>query len=127
MSDWNFDPLEISVIALVGALYWRRARTLARTGRAVPRLRLVALRQRQETLPPSIVERVGRIVSDQRMSTSAPTQTQKNQYAAAAAEFERVLAQLRTLIEGDVAKLEKAMEAAGAPWTPGRIPEWKDN
>ena len=42
MSDWNFDPLEISVIALVGALYWRRARTLARTGRAVPRLRLVA-------------------------------------------------------------------------------------
>ena len=24
------------------------------------------------------------------------------------------------------AKLEKQMEAAGAPWTPGRIPEWKD-
>jgi photosystem II stability/assembly factor-like uncharacterized protein len=86
-----------------------------------------ALRQRQETLPPSIVERVGRIVSDQRMSTSAPTQTQRDQYAAAAAEFERVLTQLRALVEGDVAKLEKAMEAAGAPWTPGRIPEWKDN
>src|SRR5207244_12698201 len=34
--------LEISVLALVGALYWRRARTLARTGRPVPRPRLLA-------------------------------------------------------------------------------------
>ena len=34
MNGWNFDPLEISVLALVGALYWRRARTLARRGRA---------------------------------------------------------------------------------------------
>ena len=86
-----------------------------------------ALRQRQETLSASIIERVGTIVGDQRMSTSAPTQTQRNHYAAAAQEFERVLGQLRGLIETDLAKLEKAMEAAGAPWTPGRIPEWKDN
>ena len=42
MSGWNFDPLEISVLALAGALYWRRARTLARTGRPVPRLRRAA-------------------------------------------------------------------------------------
>jgi hypothetical protein len=86
-----------------------------------------ALRQRQEVLPPSIVERVGTIVSDQRMSTSPPTKTQKDHYAAATQEFERVLGQLRALIENDLSKLEKAMEAAGAPWTPGRIPEWKDN
>jgi uncharacterized sporulation protein YeaH/YhbH (DUF444 family) len=86
-----------------------------------------ALRQRQEILPPSIVERVSTIVSDQRMSTSAPTQTQRDHYAAAAQEFEIVLGRLRPLIENDLIKLEKAMEAAGAPWTPGRIPEWKDN
>ena len=86
-----------------------------------------ALRQRQEILPSSIIERVVTIVSDQRMSTSAPTQTQKDHYADAAKEFEQVLGQLRALIEGDLARLEKAMEAAGAPWTPGRIPEWKDN
>jgi photosystem II stability/assembly factor-like uncharacterized protein len=86
-----------------------------------------ALRQRQEILPSSIIERVSTIVSDQRMSTSAPTQTQKDHYADAANEFEQVLGQLRSLIEGDLARLEKAMEAAGAPWTPGRIPEWKDN
>jgi hypothetical protein len=85
-----------------------------------------ALRSRNINLPPSISERVGDIVSSQRMSTSRPTQTQTNQYAAAAQDFESTLAQLRQLIEGDLARLEKQMEAAGAPWTPGRIPEWKD-
>jgi cytochrome c oxidase assembly factor CtaG len=39
MNTWSFDPLEITVIAAVGALYWRRARTLASRGRAVSRLR----------------------------------------------------------------------------------------
>ena len=37
------------------------------------------------------------------------------------------LGQLRALIEGDLTRLEKAMEAAGAPHTPGRIPEWREN
>lgn len=100
----------------------KRANELLRTLRGDS-----ALRQRQEILPSSIIERVSTIVSDQRMSTSAPTQTQKDYYSDAANEFEQVLAQLRALIEGDLARLEKAMEAAGAPWTPGRIPEWKDN
>jgi photosystem II stability/assembly factor-like uncharacterized protein len=85
-----------------------------------------ALRQRNMNLPPSISERVGDIVGSQRMSTSRPTQTQIDQYAHAAQEFESALNQLRQLIEGDLARLEKQMEAAGAPWTPGRIPEWKD-
>jgi hypothetical protein len=84
------------------------------------------LRARNINLPPSINERVGDIVGAQRTSTSRPTQTQMNQYAAAAQDFEQTLAQLRQLIEGDLARLEKQMEAAGAPWTPGRIPEWKD-
>jgi hypothetical protein len=85
-----------------------------------------ALRARNINLPQSISERVGNIVGSQRLSTARPTQTQINQYNAAAQEFEQTLAQLRQLIEGDLARLEKQMEAAGAPWTPGRIPEWKD-
>jgi len=84
-----------------------------------------ALRVRNMNLPPSIAERVGDIVGGQRMSTSRPTQTHMNQYVAAAQDFETTLAQLRQLIEGDLLRLEKQMEAAGAPWTPGRIPEWK--
>jgi hypothetical protein len=85
-----------------------------------------ALRARNINLPPSINERVGGIVAAQRLSTARPTQTQINQYTAAAQEFEQTLARLRQLIESDLATLEKQMEAAGAPWTPGRIPEWKD-
>lgn len=42
MTHWNFDPLELSVLVLAGALYRRRARTLARRGRPVPRLRAAA-------------------------------------------------------------------------------------
>jgi photosystem II stability/assembly factor-like uncharacterized protein len=85
-----------------------------------------ALRARNINLPPSINERVGGIVATQRLSTARPTQTQISQYNAAAQDFEQTLAQLRQLIEGDLVRLEKQMEAAGAPWTPGRIPEWKD-
>ena len=42
MNSWNLDPLELTILALVGTLYWRRARTLRRRGHAVPRLRIWA-------------------------------------------------------------------------------------
>jgi cytochrome c oxidase assembly factor CtaG len=42
MNSWNFDPLELSVLAVVAALYWRRARTLAGRGRPVPPARRAA-------------------------------------------------------------------------------------
>jgi len=82
--------------------------------------------QRNINTPPSINDRVGYVVGAQRMSISRPTQTQINQYNAAAQDFEAVLAQLRQLIEVDLNRLEKQLEAGGAPWTPGRVPEWKD-
>jgi photosystem II stability/assembly factor-like uncharacterized protein len=85
------------------------------------------LRSRNENAAPSISERVNGIVGEQRMSTSRPTGTQIEQYNAAAADFEQALSSLRSLIEGDLARLEKALEAAGAPHTPGRLPVWKDN
>ena len=85
-----------------------------------------AARARNMNTPPSINERIGYVVGAQRMSTARPTQTQQNQYAAAAQDFQTVLVQLRQLIDVDLARLEKQLEAAGAPWTPGRIPEWKD-
>ncbi|HEY9281903.1 MAG TPA: hypothetical protein VIP46_00465 [Pyrinomonadaceae bacterium] len=86
----------------------------------------VVLRGRNYNTPPSISERVGQIVGDQRMSTARPTQTQMSQYEVAARDFEQALATLRALVEVDLKRLEKAMEEAGAPHTPGRIPEWRD-
>lgn len=84
----------------------------------------VEARRRNMNTPPSINDRVGYVVGAQRMSTARPTQTQTAQYEAAVQDFEGVLAQLRQLVEGDLARLEKQLEAAGAPWTPGRIPSW---
>lgn len=83
------------------------------------------LARRAEPETPSISERVSNAMYSLLFSTQAPTTTQREQYAIAGEEFERVLATLRTLVETDLAGLEKRMEAAGTPWTPGRLPEWK--
>ncbi|HEV8383679.1 MAG TPA: hypothetical protein VGQ11_02325 [Candidatus Acidoferrales bacterium] len=85
-----------------------------------------SLRQRNENTPPAISERVGGIAGDQRQSISRPTQTHLDAYAIAAQEFAVQLAALRLLVETDLTKLEKTLEAAGAPYTPGRIPTWQD-
>jgi photosystem II stability/assembly factor-like uncharacterized protein len=84
-----------------------------------------ALRARNDNTPPAIVERAQSIVDDGWASTSAPTQTQRDAYAIAGAELADQLAVLRHLVDTDLANLEAAMEAAGAPWTPGRLPDWK--
>jgi photosystem II stability/assembly factor-like uncharacterized protein len=81
-------------------------------------------RRRGENPPPSLQERVG-TASSVRTSTSKPTQTQLESYHIASEQLAAELPKLRQLIEGDLAKLEKALEALGAPWTPGRLPEWK--
>jgi hypothetical protein len=68
---------------------------------------------------------VGHIVADQWHVTSAPTQTQLDQYRLCGEAFSEVLAKLRTLVEKDLAALEQKLEDAGAPWTPGRFPTWE--
>ena len=79
-----------------------------------------ALRGRNENTPDSISELVEGIVSGQRMTTAKPTATQQETYIEAAAEFRLEQVKLRTLLDVDVKKLERAMDQAGAPWTPGR-------
>jgi hypothetical protein len=79
---------------------------------------------RNEPTPPSISDRVDRIVWGQWNSTSAPTRTNRDAYRYTSQQFEPVLNDLRRLIETDLRDLEAAMEAAGAPWTPGRVPRW---
>lgn len=79
---------------------------------------------RSEPVPPSISDRVEAIVGDQWQSSSAITQTSRDAYDVAAAAFEVQLAKLRELVEKDLRALEGRLEAAGAPWTPGRLPAW---
>jgi hypothetical protein len=80
--------------------------------------------KREEPAPPSINDRVQQVV-EQWETTTLPTQTQREGYQHAGLEFSDVLSALRTLIEQDLTALEDRLEAAGAPWTPGRIPRWE--
>jgi hypothetical protein len=82
--------------------------------------------KRNEPVPSSINDRVNSIMEGERFSLAKPTQSHIDQYNIGAAEFTDVLGKLRTLVDTDLAKLEKDMEAAGAPWTPGRVPEWSE-
>ncbi len=66
------------------------------------------------------------ILEGERFALTKPTQTHIDDYNIAAGEFAEELGKLRALVEVDLAKLEKDMEAAGAPWTPGRVPEWSE-
>ncbi len=86
----------------------------------------MTLRSRNENSPVSINERVSKIVDDEGLSTSKPTQTARDCYTVAGADLQIQLDKLKSLIEIDLAGLEKQMEAAGAPWTPGRLPTWHE-
>jgi photosystem II stability/assembly factor-like uncharacterized protein len=79
--------------------------------------------QRNVNTPPSISSRVSRVVGSQWDTTSAPTQTQRDAYGWAADAFSNELARLQTLAT-DLDAFESRLEAAGAPWTPGRLPNW---
>jgi photosystem II stability/assembly factor-like uncharacterized protein len=77
-----------------------------------------------EPTPPSIQERVQGIVYALWATTQEPTKTMVDAYNIASDEFSLVLPRLQTLIQVDLARLQDAMEKAGAPWTPGRVPTW---
>src|SRR5579859_7299337 len=80
--------------------------------------------KRSEPVPTSIYDRVNSVMEGERFSLAKPTQSNVDSYTIGAAEFADVLAKLHTLVEVDLVKLEKEMEAAGAPWIPGIVPEW---
>lgn len=108
---------------------WKDAvRALEKRNRAI--LRALrgdsALRARNENTSPSVAERVEYIVDSQRFSLARPTQTQREAYRIASEEFTQELAKLRTLIDVDVKALDKELDVLGAPWTPGRLPEWRE-
>ena len=82
------------------------------------------IRARNEPVPQAIAERVSAIVSSHWSATIAPTGTNRQAYAVAAEAFDKQLAALRALVDGDLRALEQKLEQAGAPWTPGRVPVW---
>jgi hypothetical protein len=84
-----------------------------------------ALSSRNEPTKPSITNRVDSIVDAQWTATSAPTATSQDAYKYAAQAFGGELAKLKQILTVDLKKIEDALETAGAPATPGRVPVWQ--
>ena len=59
------------------------------------------------------------------MRSPVPAQYEES-YAVAASEFADVLEELQS-ISRELSAIERRMESLGAPWTPGRIPDWSDD
>ena len=83
-----------------------------------------SLAKRNANQPPSIKDRMWHIIYSTAWSTSEPTQTAKQAYSIISEEFVPELDKLRKL-DVDLKDIEKKLEEAKAPWTPGRIPDWK--
>jgi hypothetical protein len=83
------------------------------------------MERRQESSPPSLMDRLRRSTGGWSSSLGDPTASQTRQYEIVAGEFGALLQRLRRTIEVDLKRIEDAAEAAGAPWTTGRIPNWR--
>lgn len=73
----------------------------------------------------TISRRLADLSFSQLSSPLPPTQTRVDSYKAAAEEFAPLLVRLRALVEHDIPKLQKELDAAGVPHAPGRLPNWK--
>jgi photosystem II stability/assembly factor-like uncharacterized protein len=73
-----------------------------------------------------LASRIELIVWTQWHSSSAPTQTSRNGYQIAREQFDEVVKKLHAAVAG-VEDLEKRLDSYGAPYTPGRDANWKED
>jgi hypothetical protein len=86
-------------------------------------LRLVGDRTRgrwNESSVPSILGRIRRVASGHWDTRQAPTETQRQSLEVARTGLSQAISELSQLLGTDLPRVEAQLEAAGAPWTPGR-------
>jgi len=83
----------------------------------------------QEETPPALValnSRLQNLVSSHIGNSAGISASEKAEYDILKGEFPPVLSRLKKIAETDIPALEKELNRLNAPWTPGRIPEWKE-
>ncbi len=82
---------------------------------------------REENWPavPSINERLRSIIWVHWRSTAPVTQTQRDVFDILKEEFPPILEEVKRIYETSLPEIENKLESINAPWTPGRVPEWK--
>ncbi len=83
------------------------------------------IRSHNEGVPASISEHMQAAAAPTRGTTGHPTKTAQEQYQLASDGLAAEIPKLRKLIDTDIKALEKQLDTAGAPPTPGRLPDWK--
>jgi hypothetical protein len=78
-----------------------------------------------ENGPPTLLGYVDAMTQGFWSSTASPTGTEQRAYEIAVDEFATLYDSLRQIVETDLPELNKQLEQLGAPWTPGRLPDWK--
>lgn len=82
-----------------------------------------------EEIPPAQVplnDRLSIVTYTHMGSTTGITTTEKQAYDILAEEFPPVLETLKGIVENDIPALEAELNKLNAPWTPGRIIDWKE-
>jgi photosystem II stability/assembly factor-like uncharacterized protein len=85
-----------------------------------------AIAQRSEGTPDSISDRVNGVGFELNRTLAPATGTHRKQIEIARGLFADELAKLKALLETDLPAIEREAEAAGAPWTAGRIPTLRE-
>jgi hypothetical protein len=81
----------------------------------------------EEEIPPSKVpinSRVSAMMWTHWQSTSGITQNERTAYKVLIEEFPPLLTRIKSIYSNEILPLEKVLEKANAPWTPGRMPEF---
>ena len=74
--------------------------------------------------PTSVKGRVELITGALWSTTAAPTTTFLKSYNAAADKYDEIIASIKSIDE-NIKHVETTLEKYNAPYTPGRLPEWK--
>ena len=80
----------------------------------------MARQKLSESTAPAIGDRVSAVKDGHWETRQMPTATQRRDIEIAEAGLGALESDLKALKAGDLARLEEAFTAAGAPWTPGR-------
>ena len=81
----------------------------------------------QEPELPGLSGRLQSIVRGHWNASHGPTGTHRQQFEVASEQLTQILKQLRPIVEKQIPALNKRLEKADAPWTPGRsLPKWND-
>jgi photosystem II stability/assembly factor-like uncharacterized protein len=82
-----------------------------------------------EEIPPAkipLMRRMSNLMWIHYSSTSAITGTAREQFAILKDEVPALIAEIEQITQNDIPALQEKLDRLDSPWTPGRIPQWKD-